>query len=100
MSAASVSLGSAVNPFWSASNVELKSTAEQIAEVLEFRSWLARGTAAGQQSLFEEPPAKLQLVPKRPEPALIPEVLSPSSVNRFAYGCQVKWFYSRVLRLP
>jgi len=43
----------------------------------------------------------LQLVPKRaPEPALIPEVLSPSSVNRFAYGCQVKWFYSRVLRLP
>lgn len=102
MSASSAAVQSATNPFWSASNVELNVTAEQIAEVLEFRSWLARGTAAGQQSLFEAPPAKLELVPKpkAPEPALIPEVLSPSSVNKFAYGCQVKWFYSRVLRLP
>ena len=91
------------NPFWSSSNEELKTTQEQIADVLEFRSWLTRGSAAGQGSLFEAPPAALALVPKpaaAPEPALIPEILSPSSVNKFAYGCQVKWFYAKVLRLP
>lgn len=92
------------NPFWSASNAELTATQEQIAEVLEFRSWLARGSAAGQISLFEAPaPGKLQLVKKAPatanEQAFIPEVLSPSSVNRFN-SCQVKWFYSKVLKLP
>jgi hypothetical protein len=101
MSASSVAIASAVNPFWAASNVELKASAEQIAEVLEFRSWLARGMAAGQQSLFEAPAVKPAPAPaKKAEPALIPEVLSPSSVNKFAYGCQVKWFYSKVLRLP
>lgn len=100
----SAAIASAVNPFWNAPNVELKTTAEQIAEVLEFRSWLSRGSAAGQIALFEPPPAvgKLELVKKAApanESALIPEVLSPSSVNRFSQ-CQVKWFYSKVLRLP
>jgi hypothetical protein len=97
----SVAIASAVNPFWSASNVELKATSEQIAEVLEFRSWLSRGSKAGQQSLFEAPGVGPVCVAKKaPEPANVPEILSPSSVNKFAYGCQVKWFYSKVLRLP
>jgi hypothetical protein len=104
MSAASLSAkGGAGNPFWSASNAELTHSHEQIAEVLGFRGWLARGAAAGQIAMFEAPEASaaLELVPTRaPEPALVPEILSPSSVNKFAYGCQVKWFYSRVLRLP
>lgn len=100
MSASSPAVHPAVNPFWNAPNVELKATAEQVAEVLEFRSWLSRGTAAGQIALFEPPPAKLELVKKAaPAEALIPEVLSPSSLNRFSQ-CQVKWFYSKVLRLP
>lgn len=92
------------NPYWSASNDDLTRAQEQIADVVAFRSWLARGSAAGQQSLFEAPPAKLELVKPAAvatanEHALIPEILSPSSVNRFSQ-CQVKWFYSKVLRLP
>jgi RecB family exonuclease len=101
VSAASAVQGGA-NPFWSASNAELSATQEQIGEVLAFRGWLARGSAAGQIALFEAPAAKLELVKKAApanESALIPEVLSPSSLNRFSQ-CQVKWFYSKVLRLP
>jgi hypothetical protein len=102
MSALSSPAIAGANPFWSSSNEELSLTHEQIGEVLAFRGWLARGSAAGQRSLFEVPPAIEIVKPAAAaanEQALIPEVLSPSSLNRFSQ-CQVKWFYSKVLRLP